>query len=97
MTLTGEEIKDPVKLAEARAMMDSGRFLIALYGSKKVVEVMEKYVESAKHPESDDFKRTSAELFTAMRNDLMPGSDTVPAEHLRPILFPSEIGQGQSK
>lgn len=93
VTLEGEKKKDPAKLAEARVLRDSGRFLIALYGSKSVVDLMESYIETEKHPESERFKKISAELFAAMRNDLLPGSDTVSAPLLRPILFPSQVGK----
>lgn len=91
------EQTDPVKLAETRALMNSSRYLIALYGSKGVVEKMELYTQWENQPGSDDFRTAARELFTAMRNDLLPGSDAVPAEQLGPILFPSQVETKQSR
>jgi hypothetical protein len=93
--LQREATQDPAKLAEARALRDSGRFLIALYGSKSVVDTMGRYTQFEKDPGSEDFRSSSTELFTAMRNDLMPCSDRVPAPVLRPVLFPEQVSQRQ--
>lgn len=90
-------LEDKAKQAEAKSLRNSARFLIALYGSKDVIEQMKKYARwednrpQTGSPQEEEFKKSSLILFNAMRNELMPSNERVDVEALRPILFPSEL------
>jgi hypothetical protein len=91
--LQGAGIQDRAKLTEVHALQESGRYLIALYGSKAVVDAMARYLQLETQPASEKFRTVSTELFAAMRNDLLPVTEAVPAQLMRPILFPAQVAR----
>jgi hypothetical protein len=86
-------LEDKAKLEEARALRNSARFSIALYGSRRVVEKMAAYGPlEEKASGSKEFEKASVELFDAMRNDLLPRRERA-SDLFYPILFPSKVSK----
>ena len=90
-------LEDKEKLEEARSLRNSARFMIALYGSKDVIQQMKSYAMWEENrpekgsPQEDKFKESSLLLFNSIRNEIMPPNESVDKDDLRPILFPSEF------
>jgi hypothetical protein len=92
--LERQEPRDELKIGEANALKNSAWFLIALYGTKRVVKAIGDYllVEGGANT-SEEFKRGSTELFAAMRQDLLPADQQVKDEFLRFVLFTERAAQ----
>lgn len=96
-------LEDSGKQQEAAALRDSARFSIGTYGSKRVVEKMAKYAPlsvggvepgAAEKAAAED---ASLELFSAMRDELVPEGERVPIRQLYPIFFPNRARQAVLK
>ena len=84
-------MEDPEGLTKARALRNSARFSIALFGTKTVVEKLGKFAPIEGERGSGKFEEYSVELFEAMRNELLPKDEIVTSGLLYPILFPGKV------
>lgn len=96
-------LEDAGKQQEAAALRDSARFSIGTYGSKSVVEKMAKYAPLSisgvelSSAEKAAAEEASLELFSAMRDELVPEAEKVPTRQLYPIFFPNKARQSVGK
>lgn len=97
-------LEDSGKQQEAAALRDSARFSIGTYGSKSVVEKMARYAplsvvasEELSNAEKAAAEDASLELFSAMRNELVPEAERVSNGQLYPIFFPNKVRHAVSK
>lgn len=95
-------LEDSGKQQEAAALRDSARFSIGTYGSKSVVEKMAKYAPLSVGVDPGPAEKAAAEdasleLFSAMRDELVPDAEKVPARQLYPIFFPNRARQSVAK